>query len=279
MARQPRADEANETERERVTAEIIFDSATHLFFFVIKFESDDDPNKSGPFPTAHAATDACLTHIDEYFSSIDGIDAADVALDGADWDHFENYPSVKFVAGPRYRNWLTGNVYEIQQEELAREAANAIEKLTEDTETITARHNVPLGQLIDAATVLYTRMYGKRRRGSNAPTMAAFLGDMFKGIDERTRQRHHKAYLIVASDDWPAMDKAYTGAKRGMERIFDAAKQWTGRLTKKRNTVSRKQYDRLLDRFELLRDVAIHAGIDEVRDTIAGFDREDEEDA
>jgi hypothetical protein len=112
--------------------------------------------------------------------------------------------------------------------------------------------------------VLYTRMYGKRRRGSNAPTMAAFLGDMFKGIDERTRQRHHKAY---------------PGAKRGMERIFDAARQWIGRPTKKRETVSRARYDRLLNRFELVRDLATRKSIDDVRLAFAEFDQEDENDA
>jgi hypothetical protein len=279
MARRPRANKTGDGERESVAAQIIFDSATRMFFYTIKFESDDDPDKSGPFPTAHAATDACLTHIDQYCDSIGGIDAADATITGCDWQHFENYPSVKFVAGPRYRNWLSGDVYDMQQEELAQEALKAIEKLADATDAITARHSVPVGQLIDAATVLYTRMYGKRRRGSNAPTMTTFLGDMFKNIDERTRQRHHKAYLIVASDDWPAMDKAYTGAKRGMERIFDAAKQWAGRPTKKRNTVSRKQYDRLLNRFELVRDIAAHRTIEDVRLAFAQFDRNDENDA
>jgi hypothetical protein len=277
MARQPRADEANETERERVTAEIIFDSAAHMFFFVIKFESDDDTDKAGPFPTAHAATDGCLTRIDEYCESIGGIDAAEVTITGGDWQHFENYPSVKFEAGPRYRNWFSGDVYELKQEELAQEARKAIEKLTDATDAITARHSVPMGQRIDAATVLYTRMYGKRRRGSNAPTMTKFLDDMFKGIDERTRQRHHKAYLIVASDDWPSTDAAYCGTKLGLERILDAGKQWAGRPTKPRATVNRKQFNRLLNRIELVRDIAAHRTIEDVRAAFAQFDQEDED--
>jgi hypothetical protein len=277
MARRPRADEGNDTERERVTAEIIFDSATRMFFYTIKFESDDDPDKSGLFPTANAATDACLTHIDQYCSSIGGIDAADVTLTSGDWERFENYPHVRFEAGPRYRNWLSGNVYQMQQEELAREAANAIEKLTEATETITARHSVPMGQRIDAATVLYEKLYGKWRRGSNAPTMTMFLNKMFQGMEARTRQRHHKAYLLVVCDDWPAMDSGYSGTKRGLERILDAGKQWAGRPTKPRDAVSRKQFDRLLNRFELVRDLATHKTIDDVRDAFAQFDQEDED--
>jgi hypothetical protein len=279
MAQRPRANKTSDGERESVAAQIIFDSATRMFFYTIKFESDDDPDKSGPFPTAHTATDACLTHIDQYCSSIGGIDAADVTLTSGDWERFENYPHVRFEAGPRYRNWLSGNIYDMNQKELAQEAANAIEKLTEATETITARHSVPMGQRIDAATVLYEKLYGKWRRGSNAPTMTMFLDEMFQGMEARTRQRHHKAYLLVVCDDWPSMDAAYRGTKRGLERIFDAARQWIGRPTKKRETVSRARYDRLLNRFELVRDLATRKSIDDVRLAFAEFDQEDENDA
>jgi hypothetical protein len=250
-----------------------------MFFCVVRFESNDGPDKLGPFATAHAATDACLTHIDQYCSSIGGLDAAEVTLAGSDWDHCENYPSVKFEAGPRYRNWLSGDVYEMKRDELAQEAGKAIEELTEATDAITAQHSVPMGQRIDAAIVLYKNLYGKWRRGSNAPTMTKFLDEMFQGMDARTRQRHHKAYLFVACDDWPAMDKAYTGTKRGLDRIFDAARQWAGRPAKNRTTVSRKQYDRLLTRYERLRDLASHAGLDDVRGAFAEFDHEDEHDA
>ena len=65
MARRPRANKAGNTEREWVTAQIVYESATRVFFCVVKFESDDGPDKFGPFATAHAATDACLTHIDQ----------------------------------------------------------------------------------------------------------------------------------------------------------------------------------------------------------------------
>jgi hypothetical protein len=187
--------------------------------------------------------------------------------------------SLKFEAGPRYRNWFNGDVYEMKQEELAQEARKTIEKLTEATDVLTERHSVPLGQIIDAATVLYEKLYGKWRRGSNAPTMTKFLDEMFQGMDVRTRQRHHKAYLFITCDDWPAVDKAYTGTKRGLERIFDAARRWSGRPAKKRTTVSRKQYDRSLTRYERLRDLATRNGIDDVRGAFAEFDHEDEHDA
>jgi hypothetical protein len=61
------------------------------------------------------------------------------------------------------------------------------------------------------------------------------------------------------------MDKAYTGTKRGLDRILDAAMQWAGRPARNKTTVSRKQYDRLLTRYERLRDLASHAGLDDVR--------------
>jgi hypothetical protein len=78
--------------------------------------------------------------------------------------------------------------------------------------------------------------------------------------------------------DWPSMDAAYRGTKRGLERISDAAKQWAGRLAKKRDVVNRKEYDRLKNRCERLRDLATHANIDDVRGAFAEFDQEDESD-
>ena len=80
-----------------------------------------------------------------------------MTLAGGDWDHCENYPSVKFEAGPPYRNWLSGDVYEMKQEELAQEAGKAIQQLIEATDALAARHGVPMGQRIDAATVLVSR--------------------------------------------------------------------------------------------------------------------------
>jgi hypothetical protein len=75
------------------------------------------------------------------------------------------------------------------------------------------------------------------------------------------------------------MDKAYVGTKRGLERIFDAAKQFAGRPATRRATVSRKQYDRLLERYERLRNVASNGRIDDVRGAFAEFDKQDENDA
>jgi hypothetical protein len=249
-----------------------------VFVYLVEFESAGGPERSNPFATASEATEACLTYIDEYCSSIGGIDAADITLGGGDLENIANYPNMKFEAGPPYRNWFDGNVYNMEQEELAREAQDAIERLMQAADASTARHSVPLGQLIDAATCLHQKLYPKRR-GTDAPNLTQFLDGMFKNIDSRTRQRHRKAYCIVASDDWPAMDKAYPGTKRGLERILDAAKQFAGRPATRRATVSRKQYDRLLNRYEHLRNVASNSGIDDVRGAFAEFDQEDENDA
>jgi hypothetical protein len=157
-----------------------------MFFYVVAFRSADGPEKSDPFATAHAATDACLTYIDEYCSSIGGLDAADLTLLDGDFENFANYPHLKFEAGPRYRNWFNGDVYNMGQEELAQEAQDAIERLMQATDASTARHSVPLGQLIDAATLLHKKLYPKRRV-TDSPNLTQFLAGMFKKVDSGTR--------------------------------------------------------------------------------------------
>jgi len=253
-------------DRQSITVTIVIDSQ-HMF----NYENDFDFIPDGGYETAESATDAALCDIEQRFGSVD---AVDVTIIGGVWDTRGNYPTVKFIEGPSFRDGLDGGVYALGLDELQGRVEDAIKEAEDNSYMLTAHHEVPLGQLVDAAVRLHQEMYPKRKKRDNTPTLGQFLDRMFDDLvgDERTRQRHHKAFLIVVSSDWPAMDDEYTGEKTGLARVFDAAKQFAN----KGKTPKRKRTP-IVERYKMLREIIMEEepNIRTMRAWVEGFDDED----
>ncbi len=104
------------------------------------------------------------------------------------------------------------------------------EQIAERMETLfgerdTRQHNVAaqidlvIGRLTEALYQRHTRLFGKRKRGSNAPTVSEFL-ETHAGKSASWCRRCVKTYSIVTAEDWDAGCWDGTG---GIEGIIKAA--------------------------------------------------------
>jgi hypothetical protein len=235
-------------ERIAVTLHIVFNSDIRQFgYYDAAKQSPDDILYE--YPTAHDATDAALVHGDEMRG--DGQRLAsnvDLTIEGGDWDEHLP-PNTTVEAGPAFRNWFSSHLYELTEDELRKQVADDIEVAKAAYNSAAGRHDLPLGQAVEAAIHLHKKLYPDRTPRSNTPTQTQFLDVMFGGIDRRTRDRNYKAFLIVASQDWPTMDAGYAGPKVGLERIFAAAEQFGGRPPRPPRTPLKTRYQTLRDAF------------------------------
>jgi hypothetical protein len=83
---------------------------------------------------------------------------------------------------------------------------------------LTAQVDLVIGQLTGALYQQHATLFGKRKRGSNAPTISEFL-ETHTGKSASWCRRCFKAYSIVTADDWDNWDCA--GSIEGI--IKDAA--------------------------------------------------------
>jgi len=105
---------------------------------------------------------------------------------------------------------------------------------------VTAQVDLLIGQLTEALYQRHTDLFGKRKRGSNAPTISEFL-ETHAGKSASWCRRCFKAYTIVTADDWDSWD--CTGS---IEAIIKAAVD-PNRTTVKRVSKVQKRLDALTD--------------------------------
>jgi hypothetical protein len=78
---------------------------------------------------------------------------------------------------------------------------------------MTAQVDLVIGQLTGALYQQHATLFGKRKRGSNAPTISEFL-ETHTGKSASWCRRCFKAYSIVTADDWDSWD--CTGSIEGI---------------------------------------------------------------
>jgi len=89
---------------------------------------------------------------------------------------------------------------------------------TRDRNT-TAQVDLVIGQLTEALYRLHAKLFGKRKRGSNVPTVSEFL-ETHAGRSASWCRRCFKAYGIVTADGWDESSWDGTG---GIEGIIKSA--------------------------------------------------------
>jgi hypothetical protein len=221
---------------------VIFDPESRKFgFFAPEFERACTEFK---YATAHEATSEAFCYAETAWC--DGGKLADASIDltieGGDFD--DALPNVRRVDTGDYRLWLNAHLYSFDEDELRRDIAQGVEQATAAQRELAARWEVPLGQSMEAARLLYKRRYPHRRRGSNDPTLNQYLDELFP-VDQTTRDRWYKAYMIVAASDWPAMLAGYAGKRKGIAGILDAARQFARKPTRPKRTPIRDRYAEL----------------------------------
>ena len=234
-------------ERPRLTLRIVFDFKSRKFgYYDVDAETHCESFES---ETAHEATDNALQYADEVCTDDGGLDAVDLVIEGGDW-LAPTKPNVRIIESQGLRRHFNGHLYSMSMDELAKRIIDDWAAAKDHQEILTAKYEVPLGQAVDAVRRLYEEKYGKRQRKSNKPRLGDFLNNMFDGIDRRTRDRNYSAFLIVAAAEWPEMDSQYSGTRAGMERIFDAAREYYARarpvVQKPRRTPRAKRYKELM---------------------------------
>jgi hypothetical protein len=78
-----------------------------------------------------------------------------------------------------------------------------------------AQIDLVVGQLTEALYQRYEAIYGKRKRGSNAPTVSEFL-ETHAGVSASWCRRCFKAYGIVTAGDWDENSWDGTGGIEGI---------------------------------------------------------------
>ena len=107
---------------------------------------------------------------------------------------------------------------------------------------LTAQVDLVIGQLTEALYHRHAEQFGKRKRGSNAPTVSEFLENHADKSASWCR-RCYKAYTIITADDWDACCWDGTG---GIEGIIKAAAD-PKRPKVKRASKTQQRLDALTD--------------------------------
>jgi hypothetical protein len=100
----------------------------------------------------------------------------------------------------------------------------------------TAQVDLVIGQLTEALYKRQTALFGKRKRGSNAPTVSEFL-ETHAGKSASWCRRCYKAYSIVSADGW---DKGSWDRTGGIEGIIKSADDSNKPMVKRVNKVQQK---------------------------------------
>ena len=97
---------------------------------------------------------------------------------------------------------------------------------------VTAEVDLVVGQLTAALYRCHEELYGKRRRGSNAPTIGEFL-EQYAGKSASWCRRCYKAYSIFISPDWSPEAWDRSGGIEGIiKSAIDPSKAKAKRVNK-----------------------------------------------
>ena len=123
----------------------------------------------------------------------------------------------------------------------------------------TAQVDLLLGQLTKRLHDIHLEMFGKRKRGSNAPTLTAFV-QQYAGKSASWCQRCYSALNHVLSEEWPEIEARLDGSV-SIENILKAARD-PDRPRIKRISKVQKRLDALT---EAVRRRAIDEAVDLVQ--------------
>jgi hypothetical protein len=108
---------------------------------------------------------------------------------------------------------------------------------------VTGQVDLVIGQLTDALYQRHVALFGKRKRGSNAPTVSEFL-ETHAGKSASWCRRCFKAYTYVTDEGWTAEDWDGTG---GIEGINKQMATFPLEPKKKRVNKTQQKLDALAD--------------------------------
>jgi hypothetical protein len=172
-------------------------------------------------------------------------------------------PHVHIIGSPGYRARIDGGLYDLNRDQL--QAVHAQTKLHIDAHarSTTIDYEIPLGQQVHAACLIWDKLPRRSR-----PKMHDFLDEMMPAVNKRTRQRHLRAFLIVASDDWPVILATTEVEIIGLDSILKAARIYSPGPPRRKRTPLRQRYMEL-------RDLLRARLYEEARLLVLKFDEED----
>jgi hypothetical protein len=256
---EPEADDGAGTPEPIITAvvRVVFDPVTLRFGY---FQPNDEEIDAADFryATASEASSAVLDFAESRWDAEER-KRLTLTVENGNFDDFGQPPPwVKLAGDAGYRRFLDARVYELEFDDLASHVKADVGLAADANNELAAKHDLPLGQSVDAAKKLHARMFPSRRRGSaNEPALNPFLDDLFADCEQTTRDRNHKAFMLVIHPAWPDMARAYKGKKTGIAGILDAGKQWAGKSQTpavKRQPPVRERLEKMTDRFRRLED-------------------------
>jgi hypothetical protein len=213
--------------------------------------------------TPEAATIAALRYLEPYWN-----DGSIIAITGG--VAVPDMPAnIVITSGPGYRAKIDGGLYDLDQEQLQAACADILKNSDAQERETAISSDIPIGQRVHGFHLLHDKLPRHDR-----PNLNDYLDQMMPTVAKRRRQRHLKTFLIVSSDDWPAILATTDIEITGMDSILTVAKSFSP--PRPRHTKVRTP---LKQRYEELRFLLLARRFDDGRRRALEFDEEDDDDA
>jgi hypothetical protein len=218
------------------------------------------------FNTPEAATSAALRYLEPYWNDgsmiaiHDGVAVPDIPA------------NVVITGGPGYRARIDAGLYDLDQEKLQAACADTLKNCDGRARETAITCDIPVGQQVHGFYLLYDKL---RRR--DRPKLHDYLDQMMPTVAKRRRQRHPKTFLIISSEDWPAIQAhaIEVGIEiTGMDSILTAARSFSPPRPR-----HKKVRTPLKKRYEELRFLLLARRYEDGRRRALEFDEEDDDDA
>ncbi len=212
------------------------------------------------YNTVEAATTGALQYLKPYWD--DG--SALVIHNGV---RVSNMPANAVITGsPGYRARIDAGLYDMGLEQLQALHLQSERQFEAQAEQIAINYEIPLGQLVHAFHLLWEKLPRRSR-----PKMNDFLDEMMPKVSKRTRERHLRAFLIVSSEDWPAILSTTEVEITGMGSILEAARRYAEPTAPKR-----PKKTPMKQRYVELRNLVYARRYEDARRLVLRFDGEDD---
>ena len=175
-----------------------------------------------------------------------------------------NMPANAVITGsPGYRAGIDAGLYDLDEEQLRAVYSQTKQQLDALARETAIHFEIPVGQQVHAFSLLWDKM-----PRSSRPKRNDYLDQMMPGVAKRTRERHLKVFLVIASEDWPAIVATTNVNVTGMALILRAARIYSpGRPRRKRTPMKQRYME--------LRHLVLVRQFEEARRLVLKFDEED----
>jgi hypothetical protein len=218
------------------------------------------------FNTTEAATIAALQYLEPYWN-----DESIIAIYGG--VAVPDMPAnVVITSGPGYRARIDAGLYDLDQEQLQAACAETLKNCGERSRGAAITCDIPIGQLVHSFYLLHDKLPRRDR-----PKLHDYLDQMMPTVAKRRRQRHLKTFLIISSDDWPAIQahaKEIGTEITGMDSILTVARSFSPPTPRRK-----KVRTPLTKRYAELRFLLLARRCADGRRRALEFDEEDDDDA